>query len=61
MGNMNSSITQLVVAKDICLTMLKHGCTDGSNLAVMQQIQQVLIYLDDINDNYEVVRKIKKL
>lgn len=61
MDNMNSSINQLEVAKDICLTMLKHGCTDGSALATMQQIQQVLIYLNDINDNYELVKKVKKL
>lgn len=61
MDSLKASISQLEVAKDVCRTMLRYGCTDGSALTVMQQILQVLIYLNNINDNYELVKKAKKL
>ena len=53
--------SQLEVARDVCRTMLKHEPTKGSVLTVSQQIEQVLMYLSDIMNTHEVVKKRDRL
>lgn len=61
MNDYELALDQLRVARDLCRTMLKHQPTRGSVLAVSQEIEQVLMYLEHFEKSYSFTKKIERI
>jgi hypothetical protein len=52
---------QLIVARDLCRSMMRSKTGGTMPMAILQQIEQVIGYLDRMENKYEIVEKSKKL
>ena len=52
---------QLIVARDLCRIMLRSETGGTMPMSILQQVEQVIGYLDRMENKYEFVEKSRKL